>query len=394
MIRKVPNVDSPITAADMAYAARRSRDASVGRELATAMANYAGIRYAYPASSGIAAFYVILKALAASSKRQEVVLPAYTAGSLIVAVRKAGLVPVLCDISLGDLNADPGELVKAVSDKTLAVVSIHMFGIPMDAIAGLKGKLPPGVAVIEDCAQAMGSSIRGKLVGGFGDVSFFSFNRGKNLPACGGGLIATDDPGLSESLIGAARSCARSKRENSVSAAAKAIAFSMAVNPYIYGILYGILARFKETVPPLDFPVGGMSTFREALVLAMLGRFGLLAAARHENGMLLTNGLKGLEGVTVPAVPAGNRAAFNRFPVVFRDAVTRGLAAERLWRAGIETSRMYHRPLHHMFDLGYAKGDFPNACYASERLLTLPVHPSAGRERLARAVDIIRGAVA
>jgi dTDP-4-amino-4,6-dideoxygalactose transaminase len=53
---------------------------------------------------------------------------------------------------------------------------------------------------------------------------------------------------------------------------------------------------------------------------------------------------------------------------------------------------MYLRPLHHMFDLGYAKEDFPNACYVAQRLLALPVHPSVSREELLRAVDIIRGA--
>jgi dTDP-4-amino-4,6-dideoxygalactose transaminase len=173
----------------------------------------------------------------------------------------------------------------------------------------------------------------------------------------------------------------------------KAAAASLATNPYIYGTCYGLISRFKDTSPPLDFEPGGMDGFRAALVLSVFKRFGLMASKRYENGMLLVNGLKGLEGVMIPSVPAGDRPAFNRFPVIFRDRTAIERVTGLLWRAGIESSRMYLRPLHHMFDMGYAKGDFPNACYMAERLLTLPVHPLASREELLRAVDIIRGAL-
>ena len=134
-----------------------------------------------------------------------------------------------------------------------------------------------------------------------------------------------------------------------------------------------------------------MGRFQAALALSILRRFDLMAVKRHENGMLLMNGLKGLPGIMIPEVSGRDRPAFNRFPIVFKDRGLREIAAKRLRHAGIESSRMYVRPLHHMFDLGYNAGDFQNACYAAEGLLTLPVHPSVGRERLSKAVDIIRG---
>lgn len=394
MIRKTPIIDSSVTAADLAYAVRRSNDASVLPEFEAAMSRHAKCRHIYPANSGIAAFYLILRALSAASGKTEIVLPAYTAGSLVVAVRKAGLVPVLCDISLRDLNSDPEAMIGAVSDRTLAVVCIHMYGITMSAVEGLKGRLPPGVIVIEDCAQAMGSAIGGSPVGSFGDVSFFSFNRGKNLPVCGGGCVATNDAGISEALALAVKSRAGGKGEPAIATLLKVLAFTAAVNPYIYGPFYGLISRFKETAPALELPaVESMGGCQAALALSILRRFDLMTAQRHENGMLLINGLKGLKGIALPEVSGRDRPAFNRLPVILADRGSRELVARRLWSAGIESSRMYIRPLHHMFDLGYGMPDFPNACYAAERLLTLPVHPSIGRDRLLRAVDAIRGAL-
>lgn len=391
MIQKTPIIDSSVTSGDIAYAIKRSNDALVLPEFEAAMSGHANCRYIYPVNSGIAAFYIILKALSGDSHKTEVVLPAYTAGSLVVAVRKAGLTPVLCDISLNDFNSDPEAMIKTVSDKTLAVLCVHMYGITMSAIEGLKQRLPAGVTVIEDCAQAMGSAIGGKPVGSFGDVSFFSFNRGKNLSVFGGGCIATNDAGISEAIARTVKSSATGKGEPGVLTLLKAITVSLALNPYVYGACFGLISRFKSDSPPLDFSVGRIGACQAALALSILRRFDLIAAQRRENGMLLINGLKGLKEITVPEVSGRGSPVFNRFPIVLTNRGSRDIVARRLWRAGIESSRMYNRPLHHLFDLGYGAGEFPNACYAAERLLTLPVHPSICRDRLSKAVYVIRG---
>jgi perosamine synthetase len=237
----------------------------------------------------------------------------------------------------------------------------------------------------------MGSTIRGKTVGSFGDIAFFSFNRGKNLSVCGGGCITTDDEELSEAIGRTIKNMDITGNRFDPAALFKTMAFSIAVNPYVYGAFYPAISRFKETAPPLDFPVGGINGFHAALDLGIIKRFDLMISKRHENGMLLMSGLKGLEGALVPEIRGADKPAFNRFPIVFKVRGARDLAAERLWRSGIESSRMYVRPLHHMFDLGYAYEDFSNACYVAQRLLTLPVHPSISRESLIKAVDVIRG---
>ena len=389
MTRKIPIIGPQATLGDIARAIARAGSASARAEFVSAISGYAGSRYVYPVNSGIAAFYIILKALSRFSRRTEVLLPAYTAGSLIVAVRKAGLKSVLYDISLNDFNADTDSLMSTVSDRTLAVVCVHMFGIGMAGIAGLRQILPRDVALVEDCAQAMGSAVIGTAVGNFGDAAFYSFNRGKNMPVCAGGCIATNNERMSKAVGDIIRELSPFDAAIKLSAVFKAISFSLIANPYIYGFVYPLASRFKETAPPADFEVGGMGTFQCAVGLALLKRFEGSAARRRDNGMLLMDALKDLSGLTLPAVSAG-RTVFNRFPIMFEDPHTVSRAAERLWSSGIESSPMYIRPLHHMFDLGYKKEEFPNACYLAERILTLPVHPSVGREDLLKAAGVIR----
>jgi dTDP-4-amino-4,6-dideoxygalactose transaminase len=111
---------------------------------------------------------------------------------------------------------------------------------------------------------------------------------------------------------------------------------------------------------------------------------------RFENGMKLIAGLKNSDGIILPKVQKNSRPAFNRLPILFKDLNKKKEAARRLWQAGVETSLMYCKPLHHMFDLGYDRGDFPNAVYLAEHLLTLPVHPSVEEKDLFTMIDIIR----
>ncbi|MDD5566245.1 MAG: DegT/DnrJ/EryC1/StrS family aminotransferase, partial [Candidatus Omnitrophica bacterium] len=190
MIAKVPILRTPAGYRDILWSCVQSLNPSVGERFrATFLRQFT---FACVTGSGIAAFYLLLKAVAQRARRKEVILPAYTAASLVVAVQKAGLIPVLCDVSLKDFNLSETDLYNRLSGQTLAVVAVHMFGIGVSYIATLKGKIGPDAALIEDCAQAMGTMIDSCQVGTFGDASFFSFNRGKNIPASAGGLIVTN----------------------------------------------------------------------------------------------------------------------------------------------------------------------------------------------------------
>lgn len=350
-----------------------------------------GGEYLFLFDSGISGFFVILEALKESAHEKEVVLPAYTAGSLVVAIRKAGLKPILCDISQDEFNLDSSLLPNIVSKQTLAILGVHMFGMVMEDLKDLKKKFPE-VYVVEDCAQGFGSKINGVPVGNLGDVSFFSFNRGKNLSTYGGGCIATNNEELAEKIkqVISGERLTVTKLDEKIIISLKILAVSLVVNPWIYGILYPIICRFKETSPPDDFKIKEYTDLQAGVALSLLKKIEEFSQKRYLNGIRIIEGLKAIGGIVLPKISANTQPAFNRLPVVFRDLKRKKKVEEKLWRAGFETSRMYLRPLHHMFDLGYKKEEFPNAVYFAEHVLTLPTHPMFSEPDLEKIIRAIK----
>lgn len=393
MIAKLPIISSSARLGELLESIAHSRDGNALNDFSSLLSGFMGSSRLYLMNSGISSFYIVLEALNKISRRSEVILPAYTAGSLVVAVRKAGLKPVLCDITLDDFNLDEKLLKHAVSSDTLAVVGVHMFGINMKSISDLRSKVPEGIFLIEDCCQSMGSRTDGTRCGNFGDAAFFSFNRGKNFPLYGGGAITTNNERIAANIEEEIRALPESGEADKILASVKMLAFSVAADPLIYGLGFSVISRFKETTPPKDFTVKKMDSLRAALGALLMKRCDDIFMKRRENGIALVEGLSGVEGMILPKIPQSADYVFNRLPVLFKEIDDRVAAESMLWKGGIEASRMYRLPLHRMFDLGYAKGDFPNAEYLSERLLTLPVHPGAGNADIARMVKIIKEAL-
>lgn len=393
MIRKLPIVNSSANIPDIICAIAGAHDKNAEIEFRNMLSVVSGTHNICLTDSGIAAFYCILKALSQNTSRREVILPAYTAGSLIVAVRKAGLIPVLCDISLDDFNMDISAISAHVSEKTLAVVAVHMFGIGMCALERVRAELPKDIYMIEDCCQSMGSTIGGHSVGTFGDISFYSFNRGKNLSLGGGGFISTDNVTVAQGVESIMASYKDLPRLCELIAFFRMLAIALATNRITYGLGYSIISRFKETMPPKDFTVGSLTDFQTALGIRLLKRIEALSVKRYNNGAYIIKSLKGLTSLMVPKLTDGTRPAFNRLPILFRDVDVLKRAEDALGKNGIETSRMYLQPLHHMFDLGYDRKLFPNANYLAGHLLALPVHPAVKKRELDRMIAIVKGVV-
>lgn len=394
MIAKLPIISSSATLQDIAIATQRLFDDRAKTEFSDEITKYTSTKCTMVMNSGIAAYYLVLCALKRRYNKTEVVLPAYTAGSLIIAVRKAGLKPVLCDISLADFNAGVNEMAGAITSQTLAVTCVHMFGLGIEGVERIRAAMPPATVLIEDCAQSMGSRVNGRLTGTFGDIAFFSFNRGKNLPVSGGGAIITNSELLAGSLRGIAGASFEMRGKIGFAAATRSLAYLAATNGNVYGALYPFISKFKESAPPDDISIGSMTNFQAALGTTLIKRHDSLFARRLENGMALMNGLKDMKGLLVPVISQTSAPVFNRFPVVFEEARMRTRAERLLWDRGIESSRMYIRPLHHMFDLRHKESDFPHACYVAQRLLALPVHPAVKKEHIDIMTSAIRDVLA
>lgn len=362
-------------------------------DFAKSISDYLPSGYVYLAGSGTASFYIILKTLKEFSVKKEVILPAYTAPAVVLPVLEAGLRPVLCDISFSDFNIDLNLLSGVITEDTLCIVPTHIFGIVVSGIEKLRQRMQK-IYIVEDCAQAMGSMLSGKNVGSFCDIGFLSFNRGKNLSTYGGGCIFTNSGELAEKMNIHLYGLKERNTFLRFILPFKMMSFSFAVRPYVFGPFYNIVSHFKDNKVPVSFCVERYTNFQANLGLNQLKKIEWFSKRRYENGITLINGLSGIKGIMVPVISKDIRPAFNRLPVLFKNLDLREKAEKALFRAGIDTSRMYLKPIHHIFNLGYKKEDFPNAIYFAERVLTLPVHPYLRGQDINKIISIIKEVMA
>jgi dTDP-4-amino-4,6-dideoxygalactose transaminase len=389
--KRMPIVGTPIALKDLGLGLKSLFSQwSYKREFEDRLVDTLGSRYCISTGSGKTAFYVILKCLSQLSTKKEVILPAYTDAGLVLVIRKLGLKTVFCDISLDTFNLDAALLSKIISQETLCIVAVHMFGLVcvMESIFKItRGK---GIFVIEDCAQAMGASINGRMVGTIGDAGFYSFNRGKNFPTHSGGCITTNSKELAEDI---SREVKLLKEPNillKLGLPIKLAGFSLAVRPKIYGLFYPFIAPFKNNRVPRDFTILRYTNFQAALGLSLLKRISEFSQRRYENGSALINGLKDMSGILLPKIVPGSIPVFNRLPVIFKDIHLREKVHVQLLKNGIEASYMYTRSLPQVFDIGYRKDEFPNANYLAQRILTLPTHPLLDKQIIIRMIDLIK----
>ena len=163
-------------------------------------AEYLGAAEAVGVASGTDALRLACRAVGLESG-DEVLIPANTFIATAVAVHEAAATPVPVDVASGSFQLDLEDAERRVTEKTRAVMPVHLFGqaVDMDAVLAFAERL--NLAVIEDACQAHGAAWNGKRVGGLGAVGCFSFYPGKNLGAFGdGGMVVTNDAAIAEKL--------------------------------------------------------------------------------------------------------------------------------------------------------------------------------------------------
>ena len=157
---------------------------------------YLDVKHAIGCSSGTAALMLALKACNVKPG-DEVITTPFTFFATAEAIAAVGGIPVFVDVKDPDYTIDPEKIEPAITDKTKAILPVHIFGAcaDMDRINEIAKK--HGLKVIEDCAQAIGAEYKGKKAGTLGDVGCFSFYPTKNLGGCGdGGMVTTNDDEL------------------------------------------------------------------------------------------------------------------------------------------------------------------------------------------------------
>lgn len=241
-----------------------------------------GTRHCVATSNGTTALSTALSALGVGPG-DEVIVPALSFIASGLAPLHVQAVPVFADIDPVSYNLDPESAAAAVTDRTAAVVAVHLHGQPadMDGIGALARR--HRLAVVEDAAQAHGASWRGRPVGSLGDAAAFSLQATKNLPTCGeGGLVTTDDDAAAE----AAR----------------------------------LIRQFGEVIEPgrerdyVSYRLGfnhKLSSVQAAFTLSQLERFDDNEAARQRNVRRFLDRLAELPGLVTPRVTPGSTHAWH-----------------------------------------------------------------------------------
>lgn len=166
------------------------------REFEKEFAHWSDSKYAVAVANGTLALDLALKALDITSGDEVIVTPRTFLAS-VSSVVTAGAKPVFADVDLNSQNIESAEIEKVITDKTKAVIVVHLAGIPaeMDEIMALSEK--HGFAVIEDCAQAHGAKYKGRSVGSIGHIGCWSFCQDKIMSTGGeGGMVSTNDESL------------------------------------------------------------------------------------------------------------------------------------------------------------------------------------------------------
>ncbi|MFQ6617883.1 MAG: DegT/DnrJ/EryC1/StrS family aminotransferase [Fidelibacterota bacterium] len=384
----IPSAGTPIDLNDLIRGLTDSRGVFNFERI---LKRYIGVKNVFALCSGTASFFVLLKIFHdRKPDRDEVIIPAYTAPVLYLPIKSLGLKIRLVEVSLTTFNMYVDEIEEAVSEKTLCIVPVHLFGIPteMDRISRIAEKRD--ILILEDAAQSLGSKIAGRMTGSFGMGSICSLHRGKNISTYSGGFIATDYDDLAFEVKKFVNQLPAHGPLSGLINALKVFLVAIFVRPFWYGTFYFMITHFKSIDLHTSFDLSRYSEFQGAVGASLMEKMELFSEVRKKNGTFLLDSLSNFRKVVVPEIDSHMHVAFNQFPLLVKDKAKIEQLRNELWKEGIETSRMYLKPMHHHFELGYNKKLFPNATFMAEHLVLLPTHPFVGERDLQKMTRIIR----
>jgi dTDP-4-amino-4,6-dideoxygalactose transaminase len=321
------------------------------------LAAYLEAEHVLALSSGTAAMHLALVALGVGPG-DEVITSPITWPATANVIEHCGATPVFCDVREGDLNLDPSLLPDLVSERTRAILPVHLAGQPCD----LEPIHALGLPVVEDAAHALESRYRGRKLGALSDATCFSLYATKNVAAGEGGLVATNRGDVADRI----RSMRLTRR--------------------------GDGARYDQLTWGFK---ANLSDVLAAIALVQLDKLDHHAAIRARQVALYDEGLEGLDGITPLARDPRDTHALHLYVVridperagASRDDYQRALAEERI------ATSIHFLPVHRLtwFRERYPdQPPLPVAERAGEEVLSLPLSPAHTDEDILDAVDAVR----
>ena len=325
-------------------------------------ADYIGVSDCVGCNSGTDALILALRALKIGPG-DEVITTPFTFFASAETISAVGATPVFVDIDSATLNLDVELIEAAITDKTKAIMPVHIFGQPTDMTRLMEIATKHNLAVIEDCAQSVGAEWESRKVGSIGHVGCFSFYPTKNLGACGdGGAVTTNDPALAASM--------RMLKEHGQS------------SRYFYEEI-GYNSRLDAL---------------QAVILSIKLRYlDSWNSQRRSIATVYGEFLSRVPGVGIPKELPAAKGVWNQYTIRlksqeykqnlsgnFRDSVR-----TKLQESGIGSMVYYPLPLHLQpvyKSLGYQADQLPVAEQVCREVLSLPMFPELTRDQQERAI--------
>ncbi len=351
---------------DVLHASAPSCGAKV-KQFEEAFAAYCQTKYALAVTSATAGLQLAVVAAGIGPGDEVITTPiswVSTANSIAV----TGATAVFADVDSVSLNIDPESVAAKITDKTKAILVVHLYGQPCEMDALVELARPRGIRIIEDCAHAPGAEYKGRKTGSLGDIGVFSFHQQKNMTTLGeGGMVTTSDSRIFERLLSFRSLCCRSYDPKG-----KYLGFDLNREPMGKRYWY------------LDFEDIGfnfrMTDIQAAVGLVQLGKLDAWNDQRISIAREYGRRLSGIRGLRLPAVALHVRHVFHIYCVCLEDDFPRG-KEDFMWEMYAQRRIKvwsHYTPIHLSTayrNLGYHAGECPMAEEMYKRYVSLPIHP-------------------
>ena len=311
-------------------------------------------KYAIATTSGTTALHLALLSMGVK-KGDEVIVPSFSFIATANTILFCNATPVFCDVDIRTFNIDVQRIENFISEKTRAIMPVHLYGQPADMKPILEIADKHGIFVIGDAAQAHGAKLDNKIVGSFGDVECFSFYPTKNMTTGEGGMITTNNEELAEKAY-SIRNHGRQKTK--------------------WGYEHGRLGYNYR-----------MTDVAAAIGIEQLKKIGRFTEKRRENAKYFDQNLVEVE---TPYVLNNAEHVYHQYTVKYKD---REQLIQNLRKNEIGYGIYYPKPLHLYEHLKvFEHNDLKNSEKLVNEVLSLPVHPSLEKQDLEKIVEVVNGA--
>lgn len=316
---------------------------------------FCGVKYGVTTTSGTTALHLALAALGVGLG-DEVIVPTFTMIATANAVIYCGAKPVFVDSEPTTWNIDPEKIEKEITDRTKAIMPVHIYGHPVDMDPILELARRRGIYVVEDAAEAHGAEYKGRRAGSVSDVAAFSFYANKIITTGEGGMVVTDNEEIAER--------ARLLKD----------------------LAHSEKRRFLHEHVGFNYR---MTNLQAAVGVAQLERIEELIERRRSNASFYNSLLRDVEGVTLPPEAEWAKNVYWMYSVLIEDdfGVSRDELMANLKGVGVET-RPFFIPMHAQPVFKFeCNRDFRVADELSRKGVNLPSGPTLKRDEIRYVVE-------